>query len=95
MEKTKSAFLLKMGESLEDQGMFVTASEDEVNVLTSGYSFLLKIFHERGLLLQKRDGDGKAQNVPSEDKELFLRSQHSSMINGLHGRYQVYGPVVR
>jgi U3 small nucleolar RNA-associated protein 22 len=41
------------------------------------------------------DGDGKAQNVPSEDKELFLRSQHSSMINGLHGRYQVYGPVVR
>jgi U3 small nucleolar RNA-associated protein 22 len=34
--------------------MFVTASEDEVNVLTSGYSFLLKIFHERGLLLQKR-----------------------------------------
>ncbi|XP_052139184.1 uncharacterized protein LOC127757657 [Oryza glaberrima] len=95
MEKTKSAFLLKMGESLEDRGMFVTASEDEVNVLTSGYSFLLKIFHERGLLLQKRDGDGKAQNVPSEDKELFLRSQHSSMINGLHGRYQVYGPVVR
>uniref|UniRef100_A0A0D3HRU2 Nucleolar protein 6 n=1 Tax=Oryza barthii TaxID=65489 RepID=A0A0D3HRU2_9ORYZ len=88
MEKTKSAFLLKMGESLEDRGMFVTASEDEVNVLTSGYSFLLKIFHER-------DGDGKAQNVPSEDKELFLRSQHSSMINGLHGRYQVYGPVVR
>ncbi|KAF0889199.1 hypothetical protein E2562_022458 [Oryza meyeriana var. granulata] len=95
MEKTKSAFLLKMGESLEDRGMFVTASEDEVNVLTSGYSFLLKIFHERGLLLQKRAGDGKTQNVPSEDKELFLRSQHSSMINGLHGRYQVYGPVVR
>uniref|UniRef100_A0A0E0F9V8 Nucleolar protein 6 n=1 Tax=Oryza meridionalis TaxID=40149 RepID=A0A0E0F9V8_9ORYZ len=73
---------------IQDQGMFVTASEDEVNVLTSGYSFLLKIFHER-------DVDGKAQNVPSEDKELFLRSQHSSMINGLHGRYQVYGPVVR
>lgn len=29
------------------------------------------------------------------DKELFLRSQHSSMINGLHGRYPTYGPVVR
>ncbi|KAG8093698.1 hypothetical protein GUJ93_ZPchr0012g20382 [Zizania palustris] len=93
MEKTKSAFLLKMGESLEDRGMFVTASEDEVNVLTSGYSFLLKIFHERGLLLQKRAGI--TQNGPSEDKELFLLSQHSSMINGLHGRYQVFGPVVR
>uniref|UniRef100_A0A0D9XX81 Nucleolar protein 6 n=1 Tax=Leersia perrieri TaxID=77586 RepID=A0A0D9XX81_9ORYZ len=81
-------------QSLEDRGMFVTASEDEVNVLTSGYSFLLKIFHERGLVLQKRAGDDKTQTVPSEDKELFLRSQHSSMINGLHGRYQVYGPVV-
>jgi U3 small nucleolar RNA-associated protein 22 len=78
MEKTKAAFLLKIGEryatafkeknvcfsflfhwlivlnfSLEDRGMFVSASEDEVNVLTSGYSFLLKIFHERGLVLQK------------------------------------------
>ncbi|CAM0950126.1 unnamed protein product [Alopecurus aequalis] len=84
MEKTKAAFLLRIGVSLEGRGMFVTASEDEVNVLTSGYSFLLKIFHERGLVLQKQ-----------EDKELFLRSQHSSMINGLHGRYQVYGPVVR
>uniref|UniRef100_A0A0A9GDQ3 Nrap protein domain-containing protein n=1 Tax=Arundo donax TaxID=35708 RepID=A0A0A9GDQ3_ARUDO len=94
MEKTKSAFLLKIGESLEDQGMFVSASEDEVNVLTSGYSFLLKIFHERGLM-QKQAGDVNTQNAPSEDKMLFLRSQHSSMINGLHGRFQMYGPVVR
>ncbi|PNT65398.1 hypothetical protein BRADI_4g41717v3 [Brachypodium distachyon] len=94
MEKTKSAFLLRIGESLEGRGMFVTASEDEVNVFTSGYSFLLKIFHERGLV-QKQAGDVNTQSAPSEDKELFLRSQHSSMINGLHGRYQVYGPVVR
>ncbi|KAK3150553.1 hypothetical protein QOZ80_3AG0234690 [Eleusine coracana subsp. coracana] len=95
MEKTKSAFLLKIGESLEDRGMFVSPSEDEVNVLTSGYSFLLKIFHERGLLLEKRAGDGSTQSAPSEDRMLFLRSQHSSMINGLHGCYQMYGPVVR
>ncbi|XP_062204390.1 uncharacterized protein LOC133906481 [Phragmites australis] len=95
MEKTKSAFLLKIGESLEDRGMFVSASEDEVNILTSGYSFLLKIIHERGLLLQKQAGDGNKQSVPSEDEELFLRSQHSSMINGLHGRFQMYGPIVR
>ncbi|CAD6334079.1 unnamed protein product [Miscanthus lutarioriparius] len=95
MEKTKAAFLLKIGESLEDRGMFVSASEDEVNVLTSGYSFLLKIFHERGLVLQKPVGDDKTQSALSEDKMLFQRSQHSSMINGLHGRYQVYGPVVR
>ncbi|CAD6334060.1 unnamed protein product [Miscanthus lutarioriparius] len=95
MEKTKAAFLLKIGESLEDQGMFVSASEDEVNVLRSGYSFLLKIFHERGLVLQKPVGDDKTQSALSEDKMLFQRSQHSSMINGLHGRYQVYGPIVR
>ncbi|VAI29530.1 unnamed protein product [Triticum turgidum subsp. durum] len=95
MEKTKSAFLLRIGESLEDRGMFVTASEDEINVLTSGYSFLLKIFHERGLVVQKQAGDSNIQSAPSKDKELFYRSQHSSMINGLHGIYQVYGPVVR
>jgi U3 small nucleolar RNA-associated protein 22 len=106
--------------------MFVSPSEDEVNILTSGHSFLLKIFHERGLLLEKRGvfvcipvilvfasrycrmitklhenpchltaGDGSTQSAPSEDKVLFLQSQHSSMINGLHGRYQMYGPVVR
>jgi U3 small nucleolar RNA-associated protein 22 len=107
--------------------MFVSPSEDEVNVLTSGYSFLLKIFHERGLLLEKKRlvficipvilvfasrycrmvtklhekschltaRDVSTQSAPSEDKVLFLWSQHSSMINGLHGRYQMYGPVVR
>ncbi|CAN6335656.1 unnamed protein product [Urochloa humidicola] len=95
MEKTKTAFLLKIGESLEDRGMFVSASEDEVNVLTSGYAFLLKIFHERGLVLQKQAGDDNTQSALSQDKVLFQRSQHSSMINGLHGRYQMYGPVVR
>ncbi|TVU50990.1 hypothetical protein EJB05_02390 [Eragrostis curvula] len=95
MEKTKSAFLLKIGESLEDRGMYVSPSEDEVNVLASGYSFLIKIFHERCLLLEKRAGDGSTQIAPSEDKVLFMRSQHSSMVNGLHGRYQMYGPVVR
>ncbi|KAG2615037.1 hypothetical protein PVAP13_3NG027500 [Panicum virgatum] len=95
MEKTKTAFLLKIGESLEDRGMFVSASEDEVNVLTSGYSFLLKIFHERGLVLQNQAGDDNIQTALSQDKMLFQRSQHSSMINGLHGRYQMYGPVVR
>ncbi|RLN30373.1 nucleolar protein 6 isoform X2 [Panicum miliaceum] len=95
MEKTKTAFLLKIGESLEDRGMFVSASEDEVNVLSSGYSFLLKIFHERGLVLQKQAGDDNIQTALSQDKVLFQRSQHSSMINGLHGRYQMYGPVVR
>ncbi|CAL4904049.1 unnamed protein product [Urochloa decumbens] len=95
MEKTKTAFLLKIGESLEDRGMFVSASEDEVNVLTSGYAFLLKIFHERGLVLQKQAGDDNTQSALSQDKVLFQRSQHSSMINGLQGCYQMYGPVVR
>lgn len=29
------------------------------------------------------------------DKKLFLRGQHSSMVNGLQGRYPIYGPIVR
>ena len=35
------------------------------------------------------------KRISSVDKELFIRGQHSSMINGLQGRYPIYGPVVR
>lgn len=35
------------------------------------------------------------KHVLSSDKNLFLRGQHSSMVNGLRGRYPIYGPVVR
>ncbi|GJN09003.1 hypothetical protein PR202_ga26968 [Eleusine coracana subsp. coracana] len=38
MEKTKSAFLLKIGESLEDRGMFVSPSEDEVLKRMASYA---------------------------------------------------------
>lgn len=97
IEKTKSAFLLKIGESLQDRwNVFCTATEKEVDILMSGYSFRLKVFHERGLsLLKNQAGNDKITDSPSIDKELFLRSQHSSMINGFHGRYPAYGPVVR
>lgn len=40
------------------------------------------------------DGN-KAKRVYSTDKILFIRGQHASMINGLQGRYPVFGPVVR
>lgn len=97
IEKTKSAFLLKIGESLQDHwGVFCTASEDEVDVLMSGYAFRLRILHERDLNLSRNQaGNDKVKGALSIDKELFLRSQHSSMINGLHGRFPTYGPVVR
>ncbi|XP_008790387.2 nucleolar protein 6 [Phoenix dactylifera] len=97
IEKTKSAFLLKIGESLQDHwGVFCTASEDEVDVLMSGYAFHLRILHERGLNVSRiQAGNDKVKSALSIDKELFLRSQHSSMINGLHGRFPTYGPVVR
>lgn len=39
--------------------------------------------------------NGKKSSFPSIDEELFMKSQHSSMINGLHGRFPMYGPVVR
>lgn len=95
LEKTKSAFLLKIGESLQSRfGMTCNATEDDVNVLMSGYAFRLKILHERGLrLVQKQYGSDKW--VSSVDRKLFSRSQHCSMINGLQGRYQTYGLVVR
>lgn len=37
----------------------------------------------------------QVKRVSATDKHLFLRSQHSSMINGLSGRYPLYGPVVQ
>ncbi|KMT09405.1 hypothetical protein BVRB_6g128810 isoform B [Beta vulgaris subsp. vulgaris] len=94
-EKTKSAFLLKIGESLQSKvGVSCIATEDDVDVLLSGYAFRIKILHERGLSLVKGQGL-QVKRVSSIDRKLFMRSQHSSMINGLQGRYPFYGPVVR
>ncbi|XP_009347539.2 nucleolar protein 6 isoform X1 [Pyrus x bretschneideri] len=97
IEKTKSAFLLKIGESLQNNwGMTCTATEDDVDVFVSGYAFRLKIWHERGLTLLRREtGNDLVKQVSNTDRELYFRSQHSSMINGLQGCYAAYGPVVR
>ncbi|KAI3852889.1 hypothetical protein MKX03_003276 [Papaver bracteatum] len=97
IEKTKHAFLLQIGESLQKSwGSRCIASEDEVDVLMSGYAFRLRILHERGLsLVRKKVGNERMKRITSGDKELFICGQHSSMINGLLGRYPVYGPVVR
>ncbi|KZV53865.1 nucleolar protein 6 [Dorcoceras hygrometricum] len=95
-EKTKSAFLLKIAESLQHRyGISCTATEDDIDVFISGYSFRLKILHERGLSLVNRKSGAQKKLVMSSDKKLFLRSQHSSMLNGLQGRFPVYGQVVR
>ncbi|KAL3525384.1 hypothetical protein ACH5RR_013756 [Cinchona calisaya] len=97
LEKTKSAFLLKIGESLQKNwGMTCTATEDDIDVFMSGFAFRLKILHERGLNLVRRPiGGGSVKQVLSTDKKLFICSQHSNMINGLCGCYPTYGPVVR
>ncbi|KAL2520581.1 Nrap protein [Forsythia ovata] len=96
MEKTKSAFLMKIGESLQEKWeISCTATEDDVDVFMSGYAFRLKILHERGLGLVQRQGNAHVKHVLSSDKKLFVRGQHSSMINGLRGRYPIYGPVAR
>ncbi|XP_073135588.1 uncharacterized protein [Henckelia pumila] len=95
-EKTKSAFLLKIAESLQDKfGISCSATEDDVDVFMSGYAFRLKILHERGLSLANRKSGAQKKGVMSSDKDLFLLSQHSSMINGLRGRFPIYGEVVR
>ncbi|KAI3726492.1 hypothetical protein L1987_66289 [Smallanthus sonchifolius] len=97
IEKTKAAFLLRIGECLQkDYGMKYCPSEEGVDVFLSGYVFRLKILHERGLdLLNGQAESYQVKRVSPTDKYLFLRSQHSSMINGLSGRYPLYGPVVQ
>ncbi|KAF9609709.1 hypothetical protein IFM89_018157 [Coptis chinensis] len=97
IQKTKSAFLLQIGESLQKTwGMTCIASEDDVDVLMSGYAFRLEILHERGLNMVKKQFDNvQMKRISCVDKELFIRGQHSSMINGLQGCYPIYAPVVR
>ncbi|XP_004512044.1 uncharacterized protein [Cicer arietinum] len=96
IEKVKSSFLIQIGESLQKKwGMTCTATEDDVDVLMSGYAFRLKILHERALSLLQEIGNDQQTRVHSADKKLFIRSQHASMINGLQSRYPIYGPVVR
>lgn len=103
--------------------MRFTATEEDVDVLFSGYAFRLKILHQKGLNLVKNRHCktflislicqvlpfrvfklfnssiaariDQAKWISSTDRKLFLLSQHSSMINGLRGRYPVYEPVVR
>ncbi|XLR10635.1 hypothetical protein S83_038573 [Arachis hypogaea] len=97
IEKTKSSFLIQIGESLQKTwGVTCTATENDVDVLMAGYAFRLKILHERGLnLLNKEAGNDQAKRVHSTDKKLFIHSQHASMINGLQSRHPIYGTVVR
>ncbi|KAG8478251.1 hypothetical protein CXB51_028141 [Gossypium anomalum] len=97
IEKTKSVFLLKIAESLQDNwGITCTATEEDVDVFMDGYAFRLRILHERGLSLVNNEiGGDQMKRVSSADKMLFVRSQHASMINGLQFRYPIFGPVVR
>uniref|UniRef100_A0A7N0T892 Nucleolar protein 6 n=1 Tax=Kalanchoe fedtschenkoi TaxID=63787 RepID=A0A7N0T892_KALFE len=95
IEKTKCAFLVKIGESLHVKlGMTCIASEENIDVLISGYGFRLNILHERGLSLLSREVT-TSKKVSSADRKLFHQSQHASMINGFRGQYPIYGPIVR
>ncbi|KAK6258334.1 hypothetical protein SCA6_012808 [Theobroma cacao] len=97
IEKTKLVFLLKIAESLQNNwGMTCTATEEDVDVFMDGYAFRLRILHERGLSLVNREiGRDQTKWVSSDDKKLFIRGQHASMINGLQFCYPIFGPVVR
>ncbi|XWS42061.1 hypothetical protein CRYUN_Cryun17cG0136500 [Craigia yunnanensis] len=97
IEKTKSVFLLKIAESLQNNwGMTCTATEEDVDIFMNGYAFRLRILHESGLSLVNREiGRDQMKRVSSADKKLFVRSQHASMINGLQFCCPIFGPVVR
>ncbi|GAB2293011.1 hypothetical protein Dimus_038234 [Dionaea muscipula] len=73
-EKTISAFLLKIGESLESTwGITCVATEDNVDVLLSGFAFRLKILQDRGLNLLKRQFVGnQVKQVSFADKTFFF-----------------------
>ncbi|KAK4346840.1 hypothetical protein RND71_033179 [Anisodus tanguticus] len=97
IEKTKTAFLLRIAGSLQNNwGMMFTATENDVDVLMSGYAFRLKISHERALgSVTGKSNNSRQQWSLSADRKLLLRHQHASKINALRGRYPIYGPIVR
>ncbi|GLJ36464.1 hypothetical protein SUGI_0732270 [Cryptomeria japonica] len=104
IEKTKSAFCLKIAESMQKQwGVFTVAAEDAVDLLMAGFAFRLRVLYEKDKSLLKKQGifgitlAGNApwsNSVPLE-RDFLLRSQHSSMLNGLQGLHPTYGPTVR
>lgn len=104
IEKTKSAFCLKIAESIQKRwGIVSIAAEEAVDLLMAGFAFRLRILYEKDKSLIKKQGlfgvmpVGNLQNsnlVPLEN-DLLLRSQHSSMLNGLQGLHPAYGPTVR
>lgn len=51
-------YLSYYNDSLQEKwGISCTATEEDVDVFTSGYAFRLKILHERGLGLVQRQGE--------------------------------------
>lgn len=49
--------IVLLGSLHNKQGIACTATEDDVDVFMSGYAFRLKILHERGLSLVKKQGN--------------------------------------
>ncbi|KAH9309820.1 hypothetical protein KI387_037731, partial [Taxus chinensis] len=104
VEKTKSAFCLKIAESMQKcWGVFPVAAENAVDLLMAGFAFRLRILYEKDKSLLKKQGVfgmPLTGNVPWSklfpvENDLLLRSQHSSMLNGLQGLHPTYSPTVR
>ncbi|KAK9129870.1 hypothetical protein Sjap_010357 [Stephania japonica] len=98
IRQTRSVYLLKIGErrvnlNLKNWGIACTATEDEVDVLMSGYAFRLRLSYGRGLKISQRQY--QLRQALTVDQEVFIHGLHSGMINGLQGIYPTFGPVVR
>lgn len=104
IEKTKSAFCLKIAESMQKQwGVFTVAAEDAVDLLMGGFAFRLRVLYEKDKSLLKKQGifgmtlagNPSWSNAVPLETDFLLRSQHASMLNGLQGLHPTYGPTVR
>ncbi|KAI5084140.1 hypothetical protein GOP47_0000309 [Adiantum capillus-veneris] len=108
IEKTKLAFCLKIADSLcRAHGIKCVAAEESVDLLMHGFCFRLRLHYDRDPTLVHPTTENipvakalaslpdKASSRLLLDKDLSLRSLHSSMLGGLQGRYPAYGPTVR
>lgn len=105
IQRIKSAFYLRMGNSLQNQASFRTSVANTfVDVMVDKFTFRLRIHHPREVLLVRAQELERAESKhlsleavppPSIEVDMVHRPVHVSLIRGFSARNPVYGKSVR
>jgi len=95
LRKIKTAFYLKIGESLNRaHGLKCIPSPTFVEVHSEGFVFRIFIYHPKEILLL--DSNPSTEILGNILKEEYVhRPVHSSTMHGFHMKFTAFGPTVR